>query len=87
MLEGYIITEDMQSMGGVPRWVPHDKNPSDAMTKADGAHVLPLSKLCATGRWQIREENEELAERKNVKEQLGYVPRPRQPHRSDGDDD
>ena len=32
-LEVSLIKEDMETLGCVPRWVPHDKNPTDALTK------------------------------------------------------
>ena len=35
-LEVSIIKEDFQVLGCVPRWVPHDKNPSDALPKIRG---------------------------------------------------
>ena len=57
--------------------MPHDKNPADALTKAEGAHVAPLSRLLHSSQWTIREEFAELEERKDTKAELGYVPRPR----------
>ena len=77
-LEVSIIKEDFQVLGCVPRWVPHDKNPSDALTKAEGAHAMPLATLLKTSRFKIRAEAEELEERKDIKQEYGYVPRPRQ---------
>jgi hypothetical protein len=76
-LEVSLIKEDMVTLGCVPRWVPHDKNPTDGLTKADGAHMVPLQRLLATSKFAIRAEAEELTERKEVKDRLGYVPRPR----------
>ena len=67
----------------LPRWVPHDKNPADALTKAEGAHAVPLMRLLSSSCWTIREESAELEERKEVKSTLGYVPRPR--HSTDPD--
>ena len=76
-LECSLIKEDLVTLGGRPRWVPHDKNPADALTKVEGAHFAPMSKLLNTSRFCIKEEAEELLERKQTKETLGYVPRPR----------
>jgi len=76
-LECSLIKEDMETLGGRPRWVPHDKNPADALTKVEGAHFAPMAKLLNTSQFSIREESEELLERKQTKETLGYVPRPR----------
>ena len=76
-LECSLIKEDLETLGGRPRWVPHDKNPADALTKVEGAHFAPMAKLLNTSRFCIKEESEELRERKQTKETLGYVPRPR----------
>ena len=73
------MKEDMETLGGRPRWVPYDKNPADALTKFEGAHFAPLAKLLKSSRFCIKEEADELVERKQTKETLGYVPRPRSP--------
>ena len=65
-------------MEAIPRWIPHDKNPTDALTKMDGAHVVPLAALLKSGYWQITPEEEELQMRSEIKAVKGYVPRPRQ---------
>ena len=65
------------------RWVPHDRNPADALTKHEGAHVVPLMQFLRTGHYKIREEAAELDARKQVKTKLGYVPRPRHGHEHD----
>ena len=75
-LECSLIKEDLETLGGRPRWVPHD-NPADALTKVEGAHFAPMARLLNTSKFSIMEESEELQERKQVKEDLGYVPRPR----------
>ena len=61
-LEASLIKEDLDMLDARPRWVPHDKNPADALTKLDGAHVTPMLKLLRTSRFSIREELEELEE-------------------------
>ena len=76
-LECSLIKEDLATLGGRPRWVPHDKNPTDALTKVEGAHFAPMAKLLNTSRFSIKEESEEIMERKQTKENLGYIPRPR----------
>ena len=76
-LECSLIREDMEALGCRPRWVPHDKNPADALTKHEGAHFEPMARLLRTSRFRIREELEELAQRRAVKDDLGYNPRPR----------
>ena len=32
-LECSLIKEDLETLRGRPRWVPHDKNPANALTK------------------------------------------------------
>ena len=82
-LECSLIKEDLETLGGRPRWVPHDKNPADALTKVEGAHFAPMARLLNTSRFCIKEEAEELLEIKQTKETLGHVPRPRiSPQRS-----
>ena len=61
----------------IPRWLPHDKNPADVMTKSDGAHVLPMTRLLASGSFMLQEETQELEARKATKEERGCAPRPR----------
>ena len=72
-----MIKEDMETLGAIPRWVPHDKNPVDAHTKAEGAHAEPLAKMLQSAHFTIRSEQQELMDRKEVKAEKGYVPRPR----------
>ena len=74
-LECTLIREDMEALGCRPRWVPHDKNPADALTKCEGAHFEPMARLLRTSAFSIREETEELQQRRKVKDVLGYVPR------------
>ena len=77
VLECSLIKEELDTIGGRPRWVPHDKNPADALTKCEGAHFEPMARLLRTSAFSIREESEELQQRRQVKDVLGYVPRPR----------
>ena len=58
-------------LGAIPRWVPHDKNPADALTKCDGAHCTPLIQLTTTSRWKLTFEEEELATRAEYREKTG----------------
>ena len=82
-LECSLIKEDLEALGGRPRWVPHDT--ADALAKAKGAHFTPMARLLNTSKFSIKDESEELLDRKGVKEGLGYVPRPRTaPERSGG---
>ena len=74
-LECSMIKEDMELLGCRPRWVPHDKNPADALTKCEGVHFEPMARLLRTLAFCIREESEELEQRRAVNDVLGYVPR------------
>ena len=71
-----VIKEDMSTLGAVARWVPHDKNPTDALTKVEGAHATPLLAMLRSCTFKIRAEQEELQHRAEVREELGYNPRP-----------
>ena len=73
------MTKDAaKDLGAIPRWVPHDKNPADALTKCDGAHCTPLIQLVTTSRWKLTFEEEELATRAEYRERSGKAnPRPR----------
>ena len=73
-LEVPIIVEFLKRIGGRARWVPHNKNPGDAMTKFKGAHMLPLLQLLKTGFYEMRGEREELESRAQQK-QTGTVRR------------
>ena len=44
-VETPIIEELLERMRGRSRWIPHNANPSDALTKILGAHVQPLMDL------------------------------------------
>ena len=71
-LECSLIKEDMVTLGCRPRWVPHDKNPSDGMTKDQGGHMAPLYRMMKDHVWRITSEEEELKERALFREQMGY---------------
>ena len=59
-LEVAIIKESLLMVGGRPRWIPHNENPSDALTKVDGAHVQPMLKLLQSNSFRIEEEEQVL---------------------------
>ena len=62
-LEICVIRDSLDSLGGAARWVPHNKNPADTMTKLKG-NMESLLKLMRAGRYQLVEEAQELSERK-----------------------
>ena len=52
-LQVSMTKEDLQILDGLPRWVPHDKNPADGLTKFEGAHMTPLMDLLRTNHLRI----------------------------------
>ena len=58
VLELAVIRESLQTVRGRARWVPHNRNPADSLTKFEGAHMEPMLSLLATNRYQIQEEQE-----------------------------
>ena len=71
-LEVPIIKGILQRTQGVVRWVPHNFNPADALTKIRGAHLAPMLRLCSSGVYQLTEEAEHLKIRAQEKTELGY---------------
>ena len=63
-LEVAIIQESLLRLGGRVRWIPHNVNPSDALTKVDGAHVQPLIQLLRTNCFRLEAESDILAREK-----------------------
>eukprot|EP00439_Symbiodinium_sp_Y106_P050867 s3255_g6.t1 len=55
-LEIAVIKESLQVCRSRTRWVPHNLNPADALTKYPGAHLDPLVRLLKTGSFQVTEE-------------------------------
>ena len=74
-LEIGVIRDDAALLGLSTRWIPHNLNPADALTKADKAHTDPLIKMLATATFQISPEEDEMERRSQEKEVLGYAPR------------
>lgn len=54
-LETAIISESLSACRGRLRWVPHNMNPANSMTKSVGGHHEPLLKLLQTRKY-ITEE-------------------------------
>ena len=57
----------MFRMFGRCRWVPHNFNPSDAMTKIKGAHLQPCLDVLASGMYHLKTEAANLADRAAAK--------------------
>ncbi|CAL1150714.1 unnamed protein product, partial [Cladocopium goreaui] len=69
-LETAIIRESMSVCRSRPRWIPHNMNPADSMTKFVGGHHEPLLKLLKTGKFMIEEEEEVLLRGKQSEQRL-----------------
>ena len=63
-LEIAVIKDSLGRLKGRIRWVPHNKNPSDMLTKLVGAHEVPMMNLLRTNRWKIEEEADVLSQGK-----------------------
>ena len=50
----------------MPRWLPLDRNPADALTKFRGAHVEPLIRMFKTGKFHLKSETVELERKKQA---------------------
>ena len=67
-VETPIIEELVERMRGRSRWIPHNANPSDALTKITGAPMQPLIDLLKSGFYHLKTEEAELKERARAKE-------------------
>jgi hypothetical protein len=75
-LELCMIKDSLDSLGGKARWVPHEENPVDCMTKIKGNAVRMLE-LLRTGKYRLTAEAAELEKRREYREQSGRRnPRP-----------
>ena len=69
-LEVAIIKESLLVTAGRSRWIPHNRNPADALTKMDGAHTEPMLSLLKSNVFQIEEEEEVLNRGKQSESRL-----------------
>ena len=60
-LEIAIIQDSLQRLRGRIRWVPHNFNPADGLTKLEGAHMKPLLDLCKSNSFCIQSEADVLS--------------------------
>ena len=72
-----VIKDDRAMTDGRIRWVPHNVNPTDALTKLEGAHREPLLKLMWTSRLCLCDEEKTLDLHQDLQLQHGYFPRKR----------
>jgi len=73
-----IIEQILKRMNGRSRWIPHNFNPADALTKLKGAHMAPMMDLLKTGCYHLKTEEAQLKQRAAEKEKTGYAPRHKQ---------
>ena len=59
-LEIAIIKDSLSKLHGRLRWIPHNANPADHLTKAIGAHEQPLMQFMLSASFSIEEEHEVL---------------------------
>ena len=64
-LEIAVIQESLASLSGRLRWLPHNLNPADGLTKLlEKVHIQPLMSLLSTHHLRIEEEKEVIAREK-----------------------
>ena len=75
-LEICVIQDSLDSLGGTARWVPHEKNPVDCMTKLKG-NASEMLTLLRKGKYRLTDETLEFEARKEYRETTGRRnPRP-----------
>eukprot|EP00971_Amphidinium_carterae_P348134 6490338-Amphidinium_carterae.1 len=78
-LESLLARDLLKSLSASVRWVPHECNPSDSMTKISANHECLLTAL-RTSTIRLRPEKEVLQERKEYRDETGKSnPRPKKP--------
>ncbi|CAE6964999.1 GIP [Symbiodinium sp. CCMP2592] len=55
-LEIAIIQQSLERLKGRIRWVPHNENPADGLTKLAGAHMEPMYRLLQSNSYAIEKE-------------------------------
>ena len=55
-LEMVVIQESLKALKGRIRWIPHNRNPADGLTKLSGAHMAPLLELITKNSFVLEEE-------------------------------
>ena len=74
-LEIAVLKDDMAMLKALARWIPHNLNPADGLTKHIGAHLEPLMELLRSHTFCLFDESQVLQEHSILKEQFGYLPR------------
>ena len=79
-LEICVIRDSLDSLGGSARWVPHEENPVDCMTKLKG-NSSRMIQMLTTSSYQLTREQEEMVKRKEYRDTTGQRnPRPSKQH-------
>ena len=73
-----ILEQILKRMGGRSRWIPHNFNPPDGLTKLKGPHMEPLLKMLKTGMFHLETEDAQLKKRAVEKEETGRKTRNKQ---------
>ena len=60
-LEYAVIKESISLVRGRCRWLPHNKNPADLLTKRAGGHAEPMMNLLKYSRIRIQDEETEMS--------------------------
>ena len=79
-LEIAVLKDDMAMLKALCRWIPHNFNPADGLTKYIGAHLEPLMELLRTHTFRLFEESQVLQEHADLKDKFGYLPRSKGTH-------
>ena len=69
-LEVCVIRDSLEALGGRARWVPHEENPVDCLSKLKG-NTSRLLQLLRDHSFCLVSEDQELERRKNYREQTG----------------
>ena len=69
-LEVCVIRDSLEALGGRARWVPHEENPVDCLSKLKG-NTSRLLQLLRDYSFCLISEDQELERRKNYREQTG----------------
>ena len=76
-IEVIIARESLDLMDGLPRWIPHQSNIVDCMTKVKG-NKKPMLEFLETAKIKLSPEKEVMREREDYREKTGKAnPRPR----------
>ena len=79
-LELSVIKSQLDAVEGCVRWIPHELNAADALTKLHG-HAQPLLDLMSTAQMTVCDEQQVLQQRQQWREDNQQRQNPRPKHR------